>query len=163
MDLSEQLKILEKNYNQLGKQLEEVKTQLTHSVNLEKNHYFYISTCADICETLDTGKLEDVFRGLIGNYFSTRNEAINAIRKLQIYTRLKAVANRLNANRKLNWYDEEQPKYYIYGDNQDCQLHIAEHYLFQNLCTIYCLDRDFLTVAKQEIGEQNLKELFVNE
>lgn len=163
MNELEQLKILEKNYKQLGKQLEELKTQLTDSINFEKSHYFYIDTCATVRETSDTGKLEDVFRGLIGNYFTTRDDAVSAIRKLQIYTRLKDVANRLNASRRLNWYDEEQPKYYIYGDTQDCQLHLAEDYLYQNLCTIYCLDKDFLIAAKQEIGEQNLKELFVNE
>lgn len=163
MNELEQLKILEKNYKQLGKQLEELKTQLTDSINFEKNHYFYIGTCAAICEATDTEKLEDIFRRLIGNYFATRDDAINAIRKLQIYNRLKAVANRLNADRKLNWYDEEQPKYYIYGDSQNCQLHLTKDYLYPNLCTIYCLDADFLTIAKQEIGEQNLKELFVNE
>lgn len=80
--------------------------------------------------------------------------------KLEIKTKLENIAERLNAGRKIDWENKEQNKYEI------CYDYIRKKIECRTLCyckdqgVIYCLDKNFLEVAKQEIGEENLIKYF---
>lgn len=96
------------------------------------------------------------------------NEYINECRrnrysaeKMKIYTQLKDLALRLNNGEKIDWENDNRAKWHIcykngtalgFDDNYTCAL--------QDLGQIYCLDKNFLEIAKKEIGEENLKKLF---
>ena len=93
-----------------------------------------------------------------GNYFRTKEEAKKTVEKIKIYARLKDLALRLNEGREVNWDDSAQDKWYIYYEYNS--LTTTASYGYQDLGQIYCLDKNFLEIAKQEIGEDNLKKLF---
>ena len=95
----------------------------------------------------------------IGNYFRTKEEAEKVVEKIKIYTQLKDLALRLNQGRKVDWNSSVQAKWHIYYDHNDSLTTIG-NYRYQDLGQIYCLDKNFLEIAKQEIGEENLKKLF---
>ena len=94
----------------------------------------------------------------IGNYFKTKEEAEKAAEKIKIYTKLKDLALRLNKGEKINWKNCNQKKYSIYlnVDSIECDA----GYTAMEIGQIYCLDSNFLIIAKLEIGEENLEKLF---
>lgn len=80
--------------------------------------------------------------------------------KLKIETQLKNIAERLNAGRKIDWENYDQSKF---GISYDYKCKELSYYINGNhrpQATIYCLDKNFLNVAKQEIGEDNLIKYF---
>ena len=96
----------------------------------------------------------------LGFVYATEQARDKAIFKLEIETKLKNIAERLNEGRKIDWEDGVQEKFHIYY-NYDKK--ILEWYIrfFNNVQgAIFCLDQNFLDVAKQEIGEQNLIKYF---
>ena len=82
--------------------------------------------------------------------------------KIEIETKLKNIAERLNAGRKIDWENTNQIKYYIYYDYEIKVLDYCIPGHCQNQGTIYCLDKNFLEVAKQEIGKENLIKYFMD-
>lgn len=80
------------------------------------------------------------------------------VEKIKIYTQLKDLALRLNKGEKIDPNNSNQYKYHIYYVPSG--LAITATYCYQYLGQIYCLDSDFLKIAKQEIGEENLKKIF---
>ena len=95
-----------------------------------------------------------------GLLFLTKEARDKAVFKMEIETKLKNIAERLNEGRKIDWEDGAQEKFHIYY-NYDKK--ILEWYVrfFNNVQgAIFCLDQNFLDVAKQEIGEDNLIKYF---
>lgn len=82
------------------------------------------------------------------------------IEKQKIYIKLKNLAERLNNGKKFDWNDIDKDKYYIYYDYANKELRKEYNNSNQNQGTIYCLDENFLKIAKKEIGEENLLKLF---
>lgn len=96
----------------------------------------------------------------LGRAFNSEKTKNKAIEKQKIYIKLKNLAERLNNGKKLNWNDIDEDKYYIYYDYANEELREEYNNLNQNQGTIYCLDENFLEIAKKEIGEENLLKLF---
>ena len=80
--------------------------------------------------------------------------------KAKIETKLKNIAERLNAGRKIDWGDIDQKKFFIHYDYKDKRLGYELYFHCKLQGVIYCLDKKFLEVAKQEIGENNLIKYF---
>lgn len=83
--------------------------------------------------------------------------------KAKIETKLKNIAERLNAGRKIDWEDENQSKFIILYNCKSKILGLLDLYSvyrWKYQGGIYCLDENFLEVAKQEIGEENLIKYF---
>ena len=96
-----------------------------------------------------------------GLAYATEEARDRAMFKLEIETKLKNIAEKLNAGRKIDWEDKRQPKFninYDFIDYKKMYCNVNRHYKSQG--TIYCLDENFLEVAKQEIGEENLIKYF---
>jgi hypothetical protein len=96
-----------------------------------------------------------------GLAYETKKARDRALFKIEIETKLKNIAERLNAGRKIDWEDRDQAKFNIYYDFDDdggfyCCLRYSDKYQG----AIYCLDKNFLDVAKQEIGENDLIKYF---
>jgi len=96
----------------------------------------------------------------LGLVFATKEARDKAMFKLEIETKLKNIAERLNDGRKIDWYDENQIKYSIYSNYNDKMLDYDFGSYRRKQGAIYCLDHNFLEVAKQEIGEDNLIKYF---
>ena len=96
----------------------------------------------------------------LGLVYSTKEARDRAMFKLEIETKLKNIAERLNKGQKIDWEDKNQGKYFIHYDYNDKELDWYIGYCSKHQGIIYCLDRNFLDVAKQEIGEDNLIKYF---
>ena len=163
------LKELEEKYEKLLEELEmQIKELKQNGIeeNCKRwradydNNYFWIGSACDItCETDDEHSFDDA-RYVIGNYFRTKEEAEKMVEKIKIYTQLKDLALRLNNGEKIDWENADQAKYYIYYNCEKMKLSYSQDWLCKKIGQIYCLDINFLYIAEQEIGEENLKKLF---
>ena len=80
--------------------------------------------------------------------------------KMYIENKLENIADELNKGQKIDWKDSEQVKYCISYDFKADSLGCYDYREVKHIGQIYCLDRNFLEVAKQEIGEDNLIKYF---
>lgn len=165
------------NLKQMKQELEETKNKCTEIEKkieeLEKQEsevrwrarigamYYLICGDGDINVSWDTRDDIDIKNYELGNYFQTEKEAENVVGKIKIYTQLKDLALRLNEGKEIDWDNSAQAKWHICYKNGTA-LDLAGWYTstLQDLGQIYCLDKNFLEIAKQEIGEENLKKLF---
>ena len=95
-----------------------------------------------------------------GQLFFSEKAREKAIFKMKIETKLKNIAERLNAGRKIDWEDLNQDKFCIYYGYEEEKLCLLNLYRRKDQGAIFCLDQNFLDVAKQEIGEENLIKYF---
>lgn len=159
---------LEKKIEKLSKELEDLKCELDkaksnnckrYRANCGERYYYYGSTgmVSDYYENNDD---LDTNMYVMGNYFQTEEEAKKMVEKIKIYTQLKDLALRLNCGREIDWENGNQIKYSIYYENRYKKIFTIAACLSKDLGQIYCLDKNFLDVAKQKIGEENLRKLF---
>lgn len=153
---------LENEIKNLSQELENLKKEKENkrwrgSLN---QRYYYISTDARCCFTQEDSHPADNGRYSIGNYFQTEKQAQETIEKLKIYNQLKDLALKLNEGEKIDWTNMSQYKYSIFYDHNFRELDFETNIIISSLGQIYCLDKNFLDIAKQEIGEENLLKLF---
>ena len=162
--LKEKQEKLERDLEELGTQLNELEEKkITKSGKrwrgVKDRFYWYIEGDCEVYDEYETDDDYDNARYETGNYFRTKEEAKKVVEKIKIYTRLKDLALRLNEGREVDWNDSAQAKWHIYYDHNN-DLTTTEGHSYQDIGQIYCLDKNFLEIAKQEIGEDNLKKLF---
>lgn len=162
--LKEKQEKLKKEIEKLEMQIKELKEQKKKCKRWrakENELYWFISPNGVAYHTMELNDSSDRRSYEIGNYFRTEEEAEKMVEKIKIYTRLKDLALRLNKGEKIDWENDNRAKWHIcyrngtalgFDDSYTCAL--------QDLGQIYCLDKNFLEIAKQEIGEKNLKKLF---
>ena len=94
-----------------------------------------------------------------GNYFKTEEEAELYDKKQLITQRVKDIALRLGVPTEEDWKRQEDVKYSIlFNPVKDSLAQSADIYIKAQ--SIYCLDKNFLKVCLEEIGEENLKLIF---
>lgn len=146
---------IEKKIDEIEKQESKVRWRAK-----EDEIYYYFNVFGEIRANRDGRYKMDADIYNLGNYFKTEEEAENVVEKIKIYTQLKDLSLRLNKGLKISWDDFTQKKYYIgfnYPSNTLMRWYANNS---QDIGQIYCLDSDFLDIAKQEIGEENLRKLF---
>ena len=164
-------KNLEERIEKLGKELEDLKHELdkeklsntqtnTRWRGNQNGNYWYITPSSIVSRTMEMNDDQDNVSYEMGNYFRTEEEAEKAVEKIKIYMQLKDLALRLNKGRKIDWTNNNQAKYYIYYDRGTMGLNYYHDWSYQSIGQIYCLNINFLDIAEQEIGEENLKKLF---
>ena len=100
------------------------------------------------------------FASKYGLIYATKEARDKAMFKLEIETKLKNIAERLNNSRKIDWEDRDQNKYEIFYDYIRKKIECRAFCYCKDQGIIYCLDKNFLNVAKQEIGVDNLIKYF---
>lgn len=95
-----------------------------------------------------------------GIAYATKEARDRALFKIEIETKLKNIAERLNNGRKIDWKNEKQVKYSIFYNSDDGSLYGWNNMYAKETGQIYCLDENFLNVAKKEIGEDKLIKYF---
>lgn len=162
------LKELEKKIEELSNELEDLKCELLKmkSNNYERwradsgEIYYCVSNDGKVDWNTDERGNSSTARYDLGNYFQTKQEAEKVAEKIKIYVQLKDLALRLNNGKEIDWENSDQPKHYIRFDDESNKLCYSYCYTCPDIGQIYCLDSNFLNIAKQEIGEENLKKLF---
>ena len=95
------------------------------------------------------------------NYFKTEEEAQREIDRRLIKAKLNEIANRLNGGQVIQWNSAIQRKYYLNLDT-GVSLILSFSLIDKMEGTTYCLSEDFLEVAVDEIGEQELFDYMKN-
>lgn len=161
--LKEKQEELRKEIEKLDIQINELTEQRERSKRWRGNQnekYWYITPSNIVNYAMEMGDDQDNRSYEIGNYFRTKKEAEKAVEKMKIYTQLKDLALRLNNGEKIDWDNSTSAKWSIGLSNSNNALQCCYAYKGQGVGQIYCLDPDFLNIAKQEIGEENLRKLF---
>ena len=153
--------------------LQEIEKTKEHLANMEKilekceyerwkpkdfSTYFYVDSCMKIEESEfynDTYIHSERYNTY--STFKTKEEAEAEAEKILVRRQLEDIAKRLNKNEEIDWRNLEQNKYYLSCDNYNrcgkicC---VCSNNTVQG--AVYCLDKNFLDVAKREIGEGRL-------
>ena len=95
-----------------------------------------------------------------GNYFKTEEEAVLYDQKRVLIQQVKDIAIRLGEPTEDDWKDSDVEKFFlVFGVNPE-YIDVNSTYVYKNIGSIYCLDKNFLKVCLEEIGEENLKLIF---
>lgn len=124
-----------------------------------KEDYWFVELNGCIYDDYENCEGQDNFKYTIGNYFRTQQEAQEYKENLITKQKLKDLALRLNKGVEIDWKDIDQYKYSIVFDNMCDSLYRIANNNDIKIGNIYCLDKNFLDIAKQEIGEEALIEL----
>lgn len=155
---------LEAKMKELQKEIDDLKKKKTVRWRAEKGGKYYIidvdfGNGIGVCSEDDY--IIDNRRYNMGNYFKTQEEAELVKEKILIYNELKDLALELNNGEEIDWTDDCEGKYYIYYDNYFKELKSVGIYITKVFFNIYCLNKNFLEIAKERIGEERLKKLFM--
>ena len=148
----------QRKLDEARKKLDEYNTGYKRWKPKEGEEFWYIDSSGSVNYTrfmseieADTEKFENY------NCFKTKGEALQEAEKILVRRQLEDIVKRLNKGEKIDWRNLEQNKYYLSCDNYNrcgkicC---VCSNNTVQG--TVYCLDKNFLDVAKREIGEDRL-------
>lgn len=163
---------IEERIQKLEEELEKLKSEVAEKEKESKNSnvrwradfyecYYYVLSNGDILSNSEDNNDCDKDRYSIGNYFKTRKEAKHTAEILKVKQQLKDIALRLNNGEEIDWKNDEQTKYCIRLDITDSidALKFYTVYLNRSIGEVYCLSKNFLKIAVQEIGYDTLIEL----
>lgn len=154
------LKELEQKYKELGEEIERLKNQGKVWKPEKGEDYMHLSSTGLLCRDSWGDYGEDEARYGIGNCFRTKEEAEAMAEKIKIYTQLKRLAEEINTE-PIDWNNQHQNKYSFFYE--EGMLEPFQQYLAlrcKEMCVIFSTNRDFLKIAKERIGEENLLKLF---
>ena len=148
-ELKQKIEVLEKKVN--SSKFDEVKKGV-RQIPKNGEKYFFLNDSGFICEAVWIGSNLDLFHFSIGNCFKTEQEAEDYKENLLTKQALKDLALELNEGVEIDWKDDRQPKHYLYIDHA-INLLTTEYAVTIQENIAYCLDNQFLTIAKDRIGE----------
>lgn len=155
-ELKQKIEVLEKEVNLPD--FEGIKKNIREYIKRGQK-YYYLDSDGNIQCTEWNGTEADLFRHKSGNIFLTEQEAEDFKENILNKQALKDLALKLNEMESVDWDNCEQWKFYIYFNHSTNQLCTNSHSLGQNLLMTYCLNKDFLDIAKERIGEEKLIKL----
>lgn len=121
--------------------------------------YFFLDSYGNRIWTKWHNNVQDLFRFNTGNCFKTNKEAIDYKENLLTKQALKDLALELNNGVEIDWVYYYQLKYYIFYNNGLKTLSIDFDRNHQCSSKIYCVNSNFLDIAKERIGEEKLIKL----
>lgn len=120
--------------------------------------YFFLGGDGGIYPETYLGDEIDLFRFNTGNCFKSEQEAIDFKENILTKQQLKDLALELNNGVEIDWKNDRQPKHYLYIDH-DINLLTTEYAVTIQENIVYCLNNQFLEIAKERIGEEKLIKL----
>lgn len=121
--------------------------------------YFFINNEGMVSRGIEQHRPLDDFRYNSGNYFGTEEQAKDFKENLLTKQALKDLALELNNGVEIDWDYYYQLKYYIFYNNGLKTLSIDFDRNHQCNSKIYCVNSNFLDIAKDRIGEEKLIKL----
>ena len=159
------LEELKKKYEELGKEIKRLENQKKNKrwrAEVDQVYYF-ITQEATVDWCYDNDDSIDNFRYKTRNYFKTEEEAQRYLDNINTYYDLMDLAEELNDGEEIDWNNKHQKKYCIYYNFVDDSFDLDYHFYLKAAGQIYCLNIDFLNIAKERIGEERLKKLLKNQ
>lgn len=154
-ELQEQAKRLQEELDKLNEQIDNIDNDSCTRWRAEKfqETYWTVDIRGKCVECWDYYNAVDNFAYNTGNYFKTEEEAEDYRNNLITKQKLKDLALILNKGKRIN-FDNSDRKYSIYladeNVSQTASLSIMD------IGQVYCLDENFIDIAKKEIGEDNI-------
>lgn len=139
--------------------------RITKINNFESDKRVYLIDVGDV-NCVDEEYIFNFKPDFLKNYckygliFSTKEVRDKMLEKQEIYLKLKNLAERLNNGEKFDWNNIKQSKYCLCYNYKNKELSQDFILRLRYPNEIYCLDKNFLEIAKKEIGEENLLKLF---
>lgn len=118
--------------------------------------YYWICSDGKIFEVKDYGRNSDNFCYQTYNYFKTKKEAEFEIEKRLVYQELKDYALEHNEG-KINFYNQEQDKFYIYYRSNENRLIISYTNTWYDMLGVYFTSKEIAQNAINTIGEDRIK------
>ena len=138
------------------KELEEILEKVNKKLEEDKK-YWTVSGSGEITNLSDYSDDFDRFNKETGNYFKTKEEAEEYLEDLKIKTEIKNIAKELNGDKKIDWNDEDQTKYYLTYSHVFSSVANSREYLHQQEGTTYCLHWNFMNICIERIGYERLE------
>lgn len=160
MNIQEEIKELRNRLDKLERQVNQDGI-ISRYTPKPLEEYYYVNSLGVIIREINNQHNVDDYRISIGNCFKTQEEAEKHKRVLINTQRLKDLADELNGTIKIDWRDEYPAKYYIMLNERG--LSIGEAFFCRLQGTVYCVDKNFLAKAIEEIGKEELIELIKGE
>lgn len=171
MNKEELLSEVEKLEKEFNEKIAELKSQV-NSIEIEGikkgvrqmpevgDKYFFINSDGLVIWSIWRNNKSDLFHFNTGNCFKTEEEAEDYKENLLTKQALKDLALELNNGVEIDWQNLSQSKFYIYL-NFDCKriLNSDDTTCYKELGGVHCLDENFLTIAKDRMGEERLIKL----
>ena len=144
--------------DELFKKVKELEKKEIGRWRAEEREEYWIIEGGNLYNWMETNGSNDDFRYKTRNYFKTGEEAEKHLEKINTYYELMDLAEELNNGEEIDWENSVQNKYYIiFVDNG---LYLDWWCKKKILGNIYCLNENFLEIAKERIGEERLIKLF---
>lgn len=155
-DLEKQLAELKEQVN--SPEFEGIKKGVRQMPEYDER-YYYIDDSGVIISTPWYGTDSDIFRFNTGNCFKTEQEAEDFKENILTKQALKDLALELNNGVEICWKNSQECKYYVFTHSLDGGLHTTSTTNAQSMGEVYCLNKDFIDIAKDRIGEEKLIKL----
>ena len=161
-ELEQNISSIKEELGKLEEKLKTFKPRVGRQMPENGDTYYFIGgTKSRACEDKWANDSYDQPRFNSYNYFKTEEEAQKEIDRRLIKAKLNDIANRLNGGQIINWDSAIQRKYYLNLDT-GVSLILSFSLIDKMEGTTYCLSQDFLEVAVDEIGEQELFDYMKN-
>lgn len=121
--------------------------------------YYIISGFGEVLVETERNDFNSNNYFALGNYFKTEQEAKDHKENLLTKQKLKDLALRLNKGAKIDWSTVFAKKYHIMYNYYQNKLWQVHEETWTDMGQVYCLDSNFLEIAKKEIGEDKLIKL----
>ena len=161
-ELEQNISSIKEELSKLEEKLKTFKLRVGRQMPEKGDIYYFLGgTRTSVFEDKWTNDSFDQQRFYLYNYFKTNEEAQREIDRRLIKAKLNEIANRLNGGQVIKWNSAIQRKYYL-NLSTEGSLHLGFSIIDKMEGTTYCLSEDFLEVAVDEIGEQELFDYMKN-
>ena len=161
-ELEQNISSIKEELSKLEEKLKTFKSRVGRQMPENGDIYYFIGGVrASVFENKWTNDSYDQQRFNSYNYFKTEEEAQREIDRRLIKAKLNEIANRLNGDLVIMWDSAIQRKYYL-NLSTGGSLNLGFSIIDKMEGITYCLSEDFLDVAVDEIGEQELFDYMKN-
>ena len=160
-ELEQNINSIKEELSKLEEKLKTLKPRVGRQMPEKGDIYYFIGNDGSIFEDKWANDSYDQPRFNSYNYFKTEEEAQREIDRRLIKAKLNEIANRLNDGQVIQWNSAIQRKYYLNLDTE-VSLNLSFSLIDKIEGVTYCLSQDFLEVAVDEIGEQELFDYMKN-
>ena len=146
----------QRKLDEAHKKLDEYNTGYKRWKPKKGDTFFFIASNGCINKDVYKDVEYDHMRFKNYNCFKTREQAEVEAEKILVRRQLEDIARRLNKGEKIDWNNNDQFKYFLRFSFFINKISINYSFQYKDQGTVYCLDKNFLDVAKREIGEDRL-------
>lgn len=141
----------QRKLDEVRKKLDEYNTGYKRWRPKNGEYYHYVTGTLEtsVLPSVSINKNYDAY-----NCFKTEGEALQEAEKILVRRQLEDIAKRLNRGVRIDWGNRDQAKYFL--TLVDIEMLEQGCVYFCVSESVYCLDKNFLDIAKREIGEDRL-------